>query len=132
MKLDEAISLLCGLHDYHNEEAHELESAKTVMEKLAYAQEKERVKALDVAINAVEKAEKYRWHDLRKNPDDMPEEDVKVLTVHRYHHFSIGEDANEYEIGHRYRDTFFFSGGEGVNSKVLAWKYIEPFEGDSE
>ena len=26
-------------------------------------------------IKALEKADKYRWHDLRKNPDDLPEAD---------------------------------------------------------
>ena len=26
-----------------------------------------------LAVEALEKADKYRWHDLRKNPDDLPE-----------------------------------------------------------
>ena len=36
--------------------------------------------ALDVAIEALEKADKYRWHDLRKNPDDLPpvEKEVEI------------------------------------------------------
>ena len=28
-----------------------------------------------IIIDALEKADKYRWHDLRKNPDDLPEAD---------------------------------------------------------
>ena len=31
--------------------------------------------AFEEAIEALEKADKYRWHDLRKNPDDLPEAD---------------------------------------------------------
>ena len=28
-----------------------------------------------LAVEALKKADKYRWHDLRKNPDDLPEAD---------------------------------------------------------
>ena len=28
-----------------------------------------------IVSKALEKADKYRWHDLRKNPDDLPEAD---------------------------------------------------------
>ena len=31
--------------------------------------------AFETAIEALEKADKYKWHDLRKNPDDLPEAD---------------------------------------------------------
>ena len=27
-----------------------------------------------IVIDALEKADKYRWHNLRKNPDDLPED----------------------------------------------------------
>ena len=27
-----------------------------------------------IVSKALEKADKYRWHDLRKNPDDLPED----------------------------------------------------------
>lgn len=30
--------------------------------------------ALGVAIEALKKAEEYKWHDLLKNPDDLPSE----------------------------------------------------------
>ena len=31
-------------------------------------------KVREVCLKALEKADKYRWHDLRKNPDDLPED----------------------------------------------------------
>lgn len=31
--------------------------------------------AIEMAVEALEKADKYRWHDLSKNPDDLPEAD---------------------------------------------------------
>lgn len=38
------------------------------------------------AIKALEKQERYRWHDLRKNPDDLPipEKEVDVVCERKY------------------------------------------------
>lgn len=39
---------------------------------------------IDFAIGALmlaEKAEKYHWHDLRKNPEDLPEEYATVEVI---------------------------------------------------
>lgn len=36
------------------------------------------VKALDAAKEAVKKADKYRWHDLRKDPEDLPVNEHEV------------------------------------------------------
>ena len=51
------------------------EEAKTRMENLVYLYRPlgDGLEALFMAIKALEKADKYRWHDLRKNPDDLPE-----------------------------------------------------------
>lgn len=38
--------------------------------------------AIEEAISALEKEEQYRWHDLRKNPDDLPEVFVDYETEH--------------------------------------------------
>lgn len=39
--------------------------------------------AVKMAIEALEKADKYRWHDLRKNPEDLPKHNNKVLVYYR-------------------------------------------------
>lgn len=67
--------------------------------------------------------EKYRWHDLRKNPDDLPEDDKDVLVTikggceNRTWHDSCGwRNATAKKVRY-YSDK-----------SVLAWKEIEEFE----
>lgn len=90
--------------------------------------------AIEEAIEALEKMDKYRWHDLRENPDDLPKidyayghtfsDDVLVITekygnpVAAYINLTlkvwfnpIDEECLEQDFG-----------------KPIAWKYIEPFE----
>lgn len=66
-----------------------------------------------------EKEEKYRWHDLRKNPKDLPKTiceyacDVAVewengdITYDIQSDFVVPQDTNCYT--------------------VIAWRYVEPF-----
>ena len=70
---------------------------------------------------------KYRWHDLRKNPDDLPtnEEELVIVTYDNIRAYSMlrycegwncrrthdGEISREHEI-----------------TGVIAWKSVEPFE----
>lgn len=87
------------------------------------------VEAYRVATEAIEKLIKYQWHDLRKNPEDLPEEGKDVITCYFYekrHKFY-------YEV-----DTLYW--GQWKQSvdydmdywKVIAWKYIDPFEEDED
>lgn len=81
--------------------------------------------------SAVDYLERYRWHDLRKNPNDLPngDWDKKILCVvrspirfyERYHicHYVRGEFIGFYE--HKKVDS-------GIFQTVTAWRYIEPFE----
>ena len=66
----------------------------------------------------LEESEKYRWHDLRKDPKDLPEDDRKVecitLTKSRKSNHVFG-----------YFDRRWVC---GMCSNVIAWKEIEPFE----
>lgn len=69
--------------------------------------------------------EKYRWHDLRKNPDDLPEDSKDVLVtvkggcVNRTWHDSCGwRNATAKRVSY-YSDK-----------SVLAWKEIEEFESE--
>lgn len=83
--------------------------------------------AVDAAIKVLEKADKYRWHDLSKNPDDLPEaigsgyESEYVLVM-------IGTpEWNSWEQAYYHHDKKLWSTYE---QNVFAWRYIEPFEGE--
>ena len=69
--------------------------------------------------------EKYRWHDLRKNPDDLPEDSKDVLVtvkggcVNRTWHDSCG-----------WRNATAKKASYYSDKSVLAWKEIEEFESE--
>lgn len=71
--------------------------------------------------------EKYRWHDLRKNPDDLPEDSKDVLVtvkggcVNRTWHDSCG-----------WRNATAKKASYYSDKSVLAWKEIEEFESEEE
>ena len=81
--------------------------------------------AFEEAIKALIKADKYRWHDLRKNPDDLPEaigggyESEYVLVMIGTPEWNGWEQAY-YHHGKRLWSTY--------EQNVFAWRYIEPFE----
>lgn len=80
------------------------------------------------AIDTLEKNEKYRWHDLRKDPGDLPEEDREVIVITEG---KVRDDNTRQRVGWLYNDGWIYSGGyygtvdEGY---VIAWREIEPFE----
>ena len=82
-------------------------------------------KVREVCLKALEKADKYRWHDLRKNPDDLPEaigggyESEYVLVITGTPEWNSWEQAY-YHHGKRLWSTY--------EQDVFAWRYIEPFE----
>ena len=104
-----------------------IKEAKTIMEKLLlfYRPLGGSVEAWDMAIKALEKADKYRWHDLRKNPDDLPEgfeggyESEYVLAMIGTPEWNSWEQAY-YHHGKRLWTTY--------EQNVFAWRYIEPFK----
>ena len=79
----------------------------------------------DTAKKALKKADKYRWHDLRKNPDDLPEaigggyESDYVLVMIGTPEWNSWEQAY-YHHGKRLWSTY--------EQNVFAWRYIEPFK----
>lgn len=89
----------------------------------AYIKAKE--DACILAVEALKKADKYRWHDLGKNPDDLPEaigdgyesEYVLVMTG--------TPEWNDCEWAYYNHNTRLWSTYE---QNVFAWRYIEPFE----
>ena len=78
-----------------------------------------------IVIKALEKADKYRWHDLRKNPDDLPEaigdgyESDYVLVM------TGTPEWNSWEQAYYHHDKRLWSTYE---QNVFAWRYIEPFK----
>lgn len=67
-----------------------------------------------------EDADKYRWHDLRKNPDDLPKDGLDIVV------WNSGADkfsmtASPYWVRNCANDS-------GYN--IVAWKEIEPFESE--
>ena len=105
--------------------------AKTIMENLIYLYRPigDSLEAWDMAIEALKKADKYRWHDLRKNPDDLPEaigggyESDYVLVMIGTPEWNDWEQAY-YHHGKRLWSTY--------EQNVFAWRYIEPFEGEED
>ena len=103
------------------------EEAKIRMENLIYLYRPlgGSLEACFMAIEALEKADKYRWHDLRKNPDDLPEgfegsyesEYVLVMTG--------TPEWNSWEQAYYKHDKRMWSTYE---QNVFAWRYVEPFE----
>ena len=78
---------------------------------------------------ALERADKYRWHDLRKNPDDLPEaigggyESEYVLVMIGTPEWNSWEQAY-YHHGKRLWTTY--------EQNVFAWRYIEPFKEEAD
>ena len=81
-------------------------------------------KVREVCLKALEKADKYRWHDLSKNPDDLPEADE----YGRSEFVFVMTGTPEWyscEWAYYHHDKKLWSIYE---QDVFAWRYIEPFE----
>lgn len=74
----------------------------------------------------------YRWHDLRKNPEDLPEiiaADCLTISVsgkyivRTYEGIGIKGFLDSY--GHELKTH------QREEMQVIAWRYIEPFEEDT-
>lgn len=80
---------------------------------------------LDVVSYLLEERNKYKWHDLRKNPADLPKDgkhvlvDIKGGCVNRTWHDSCG-----------WRNATAKKARYYSNDRVIAWKEIEEFENE--
>lgn len=78
-----------------------------------------------IVSKALKKANKYRWHDLWKNPDDLPEA-IGDGYESEYVLVAIGTpEWNNCEWAYYHHDKNVWSTYE---QNVFAWRYIEPFE----
>lgn len=79
-----------------------------------------------VAIEALKKADKYRWHDLRKNSDDLPNDFHTVLIcINGFEGKAAGVSMA------MHNSILKVWGTESTTYKdyeVIAWREIEPFE----
>lgn len=85
---------------------------------------------MDDVKKALKKADKYKWHDLRKNPNDLPEaigggyESEYVLVMMgtpEWHHCELVY----YNHNRRVWSSLY-------EQNVFAWRYIEPFKEEEE
>ena len=90
----------------------------------AYIKAKE--DACILAVEALKKADKYRWHDLRKNPDDLPEADEYGCSEYVLVMTGTPEWDN-HEWAYYNHNTKMWS-TPLCEQNVFAWRYIEPFE----
>ena len=90
---------------------------------------------------AQEHHDKYRWHDLRKNPDDLTDPDIEceVVVKRTYSDYRMIEHARRIELS----DAFYWyvehygyvqhpkykNGYGGDNTiEVITWREVETFE----
>lgn len=69
---------------------------------------------------------KYAWHDLRKNPEDLPQKDGLYCVAVKY-------NAEIQEIGFgQWENMYGYTSGWSAlmpnYGEVIAWREIEPFE----
>lgn len=94
--------------------------------------------------------EKYRWHDLRKNPDDLPDANYPSNTwfevVQKDNEEELPRAAMQYDdelgfgfyhdifdpVSLGYVDTEFTTVAEEGLAEVVAWREIEEFESEGE
>lgn len=132
---------------------HEAETIMTLSDLLDETQDVAAKAQIDYAIGVLRKKEMCRWHDLRKDPDDLPDEltNVNVAWINhnppRYYDF-IKDKITSGDSAIFYRGKWWwyscacvdllaeygFSRGDEVDKdiEIIAWRYIEPFEEDNE
>ena len=76
---------------------------------------------IKIAKEAIEKAEKYKWHDLRKNPDDLPE-DNKLIVI-----CSVSSIT-----GSKAYDAINWKKNFKPLKNEISWAYFDPFEDEEE
>lgn len=90
--------------------------------------------------NYIENYNKYRWHNMKEDPKDVPNADCEVLAVVKVFksllYFKLGyaknlESVDDWDFEGRKHGGFYDYDSEyGYREyeDVIAWKYIEPFE----
>lgn len=82
---------------------------------------------LNVVSWLFNKQQKYRWHDLRKNPDDLPEDNKDVLVT-----IKGGCENRTWHDSRGWRNATAKKARYYSDKSVLAWREIEEFESEEE
>ena len=85
--------------------------------------------AYDLIESVVDKYDKYRWHDLRKDPSDLPVYSEMVCVALKYADGDILTTAKVYNHDSEMFDGYHVVGyyETGLITEVIAWREIEPF-----
>jgi len=108
---------------------NQLDSTNPLMKGANYEALKDYILSLR---RCVESDEKYKWHDLRKNPNDVPTEDGRKYIITqcgtKKYHIANWMDGNFGEFGiSPFADaTITFN----EFAQVDRWREIEPFDED--
>lgn len=88
-------------------------------------------KTIKFALNAISEREKYKWHDIVKDPKDLPKNRFALCIIAfkdvdgMYGHFINFADYRNGE--------FYYQDGDPVEKdRVFAWKYPYPFKEEEE
>lgn len=73
----------------------------------------------EAALKALENEERYRWHDLRKDPRDLPREDGEYMIVYRWKGNKTGVTVETY----LHVDGFHTP----PDYPCIAWRETDPF-----
>lgn len=76
---------------------------------------------------SIKQHDKDKWHDIRENPNDLPNDRSRVLVCYKF-----WDTKNSYKVATfsqtEYDKCFYPDGNSRIEMKyVLAWKEIEPF-----
>lgn len=67
------------------------------------------------------KADRYKWHDLRKNPKDFPKGEKRILDI-------VPVQPDSFERYYGWFDGEHFIDQNGFSFNAIAWRETEPFE----
>lgn len=83
----------------------------------------------DRIIDALEAQNKYRWHDLRKDPDDLPNEDsIEFIVCVEYRNGKRECTVGCLDMGGEMMLLPTLGNWIGNSYHIIAWREIEPFE----
>lgn len=84
------------------------------------------IEALEKQAIIAETSDKYRWHDLRKDPEDLPPHGIVVIVLTEG--FGFGASIYTHTIGHWNKDKGKWRFDSVAYPIPIAWREIEPFE----